>query len=210
MDATLDNPIEDGDIEWDGEGYIRFSGTAQAYYGGIGQLDAVWLNDWRAYVEWDISTLAGKTLTANPIFKYHGLQTLATDEEINPLTEEAPSGATDENLYGYIASGAAYVDPFNHEVGGNKQVDLGAAARADLQAAMDAHQAWFAIGFQSPADEGTKVAGIRSAFFTEDKTDPSAVPKPTLYVEYTEPPPANPLIGKPLISPDLIKKAKIR
>ncbi|GAI12532.1 unnamed protein product [marine sediment metagenome] len=184
--AILDNPNEDGHIKWDGA-YTRNTVLPTVFYGGVGQLSAVWLDDWRAYVEWDISTLAGKILTANPIFKYHGAVSAATDEEINPLLEEAPSGATDENLYGYIATGVAYVNPFNHEVGETKQVDLGAQARADLQAAMDAHQAWFAIGFQSPADEGTKVTELRSGFYSEDKTDPVANPKPTLYVDYTPP-----------------------
>ncbi|MBA7671274.1 hypothetical protein ES703_79429 [subsurface metagenome] len=185
--AILDNPNEDGYLSWNGSVYTRSNALEFISYGALcGAM--LWTSDHRAYVEWDISSLAGGTLTANPIFKYHGKVVSATDEEINPLLEEAPSGATDANLYGYIATGVAYVNPFNHEVGETKQVDLGAAARADLQAAMDIAQAWFAIGFQSPADEGAaEMTALLSELYSEEAAEPAANPKPTLYVEYTLP-----------------------
>ena len=136
----------------------------------------------RSWVEWPIVSLAGATLIANPVFKYHGGDISGIYEEINPLTEEAPSVASDINLWGYIASGTAYVDPFNVEFGTNKQVDLGASAKTDLQAAINAAQSWFAIGLQNPGDE---CGGSYSWIYGE--INPSATPKPTLYVEYTVP-----------------------
>ncbi|GAI65832.1 unnamed protein product, partial [marine sediment metagenome] len=141
-------------------------------------------------VEWSIISLAGATLDANPVFKYDGISVSASEDEINPVTEEAPSSATDVNLWDYIASGTAYVDPFINEAGHSKEVDLGASAKAGLQTAVTASQSWFAIGFQSPGDEcptlGDEVFRV-SNFYSEDKTEPVADPKPTLYVVYTPP-----------------------
>ncbi len=180
--ATLDDPNEDGYIRDDrAAGYIRSNTSVSIYFG------ATTTSDYRAYVEWDITSLVGATLTTNPVFKYSAANESATDEEINPITEEQPSnvGCTDIELYGYIASGTAYVDPFNLEVGTGKEVDLGASAKTDLQSAIDASQSWFAIGFQSPADEGSEVGTPRDEFFAEEYGE--ADPKPTLYVEYTVP-----------------------
>jgi len=186
--ATLDDPTEDG---WINNDYSRFSDLDQCSFGSYWTgIDAIWSYDRRAYVQWDISSLAGATLTANPQFKYDGYIADATDEEINPITEEAPTEATNENLWGYIASGVAYVNPFNMVAAANQSVDLGATAETDLQAAMDASQSWFALGFQSPADEGgaPTTEGKLSTFWSEDKTD-AANPPPTLYVEYEPPTP---------------------
>lgn len=323
--ATLDDPTEDGYIIQDiPDIYQRINDATSVEFGGWGAGTNV-----RGYVEWDISSLVGKTLTANPVFKYEGSSDETTDEEINPITKEPPSVASDEDLFGYIANKAiyyfdtfgihgrmwetnpenmvdgnietfaettgefplnqqdlntntcpgtdlgtitkvelrfhgyasniwseetkiildslgeehaetlttspawsswfditndpgapspwtwedvqalecevvsgsdevtyycskveirvtykeAYVDPFNFEVPGpNKEVDLGASAKSDLQEAMDTSQSWFAIGFQSPDDEG----GDRySAFFSEECEET----KPTLYVEYMPPAP---------------------
>ncbi|MBA7531788.1 hypothetical protein ES705_24009 [subsurface metagenome] len=181
--AILDDPIEDGCIELEaGPTYTRNSTGPSISFGGWGNGE-IWLKDYRGYVEWDISGLAGGTLTANPIFKYHGDSIFADEEEINPLTEEAPSGAADIDLYGYIASGPAYVDPWAHAKGTNKEVDLGATARAHLQAAMDAGQSWFAIGLQSPAPDEGHYASTYASIYSKEYSTPT--PPPTLYVEYT-------------------------
>lgn len=212
--ATLDNPTEDGYAYFNCTLiYGRRSSGILIDFGGDWVTEEEEGESQRGYVEWDISSLVGATLTANPIFKYHGYANTATSGEINPLTEEQPSsgGCTDTELFGYIATGTAYVDPFTVEVGTGKQIDLGASAKADLQAAMAASQSWFAIGFQSPDDECIEDDySNKGRIYSEDKTD-AANPKPILYVEYeAEAPPANPLIGKPLIRPDMIRKAKIR
>lgn len=148
--ATLNDPTEDGWINYQ-PALTRNTSGSDLDFGGYGASGA-WIVDYRAYCEWPISSLSGATLTANPIFKYEGLGTLASDEEINPMAAQ-PSTATDANLYADIASGTAYVNPFGLVVGTNQQVDLGATAKSDLQAAIGASQTWFAIGFQSPANE---------------------------------------------------------
>jgi len=143
-----------------------------------------WRKEWRAhkergYVEWDISSLAGKTLAANPVLKYEGGRRHATGERINPITEGQPSVISDEDLYNYIASGMPYVDPFVVEGDKNEEVDLGAAARSDLQDAMNASQSWFAIGFKAN-EVGNMV--LRTDVEAEEA---DCTPPPTLYVEYT-------------------------
>lgn len=199
VSMSLDNPTEDGYIQWgdysdhEPPTITRFADDNQINFGlGRGYWywywwpffpEPEWRKEWRAhkergYVEWDISSLAGKTLTANPIFKYEGGRRNARDEKINPITEGQPSIASDEDLYNYIASGPAYVDPF--VVGGNpnEEADLGASARSDLQAAMDASQPWFAIGFH--ANEVGNME-LRTHIKTEEAIP---TPPPTLYVEY--------------------------
>jgi len=159
--ATLDDPTEDGYLSKGGDSSancnadapVRDSASASCRYGGV---DA-FINSYahRSYVEWAINSLFGGTLTANPKFKYNGLGDDGSFGEINPLTEEQPSdgGCTDLELWGYCASGVAYVDPFNIVVGINQEQDLGAAAKTALQAAIDASQIWFALGFTSEGDE---------------------------------------------------------
>lgn len=181
--ATLNNPTEDGFVAWDGDLYVRIDETM--YYGGYGD-DPDWVEDARGYVEWDISSIAGGTLTANPALKYEGGLDLATDGELNPILEEQPSsgGCTDAELYSYIATGVAYVNPFDVVVAPNQSQDLGVAAKSDLQTAMDNSQ-WFAIGFQSPSDEGAITDKMSSILVEEE----APTPPPTLYVVYTPEPP---------------------
>jgi len=195
--ATLNNPTEDGYLYRFLEGgddcdvlcgscpaasLGRASGNDFFLYGGSCQ-NGSYCASYRSYIEWPISALAGGTLSANPVFKYHGAGTSGTTEEINPITEGAPNAASDANLWGYIASGTAYVDPFNQEVGETKEIDLGASAKTDLQAAMTAEQSWFAIGLQSPDNECPCSHGtFYSEIHGEEKSGVN--PAPTLYVQY--------------------------
>ncbi|GAJ22233.1 unnamed protein product, partial [marine sediment metagenome] len=103
--ATLDNPTEDGWLNKSGFSVevcqtstpvISRSHPSVLWAGGRG--DPKDTCAYRLYIEWPISSLARATLTANPFFKYEGADDLADDEEINPITEEAPSGATAVNL----------------------------------------------------------------------------------------------------------------
>lgn len=144
MSVTLDDPTEDGEIrkvgsnpatcvtappERDTLGAIISFGGARGPYETTGT---------RAYVEWDISSIPDNDGITKVVFKYYGRTDDARSEEINPLTEGQPSVISDTNLWNYIATGTAYVDPFNIEHGTNKQVDLGASAVSDLQDAIDA------------------------------------------------------------------------
>ncbi|GAI91561.1 unnamed protein product, partial [marine sediment metagenome] len=185
--ATLSDPTKDGHIKRAGDADGDYANCMAAdltrelsnpvYIGGGYSFDRRYA--YRTFTEWDISSLAGGTLTANPVFRYKGVGSDATDGEINPLTEEAPSVATDANLWEYIASGIAYVDPFSVSIGINS-INLGVSAKSDLQTAMNAPQSWFATGFQSAADE-CLTTGDADRFYRIGELPP------TLYVEYTPP-----------------------
>lgn len=197
--ATLDNPTEDGLLYTLGNSAVSFAAAAAACptgsltrdntseyiaFGGIAYESSYWSYAYRAYVEWDISALAGATIDANPAFKYHGWLDSSTAEEINPISAQ-PSVAADADLWADIASGTAYVDPFAFATGTGQSVDLGASAKTDLQTAVTAEQSWFAIGIQSPDDECPASATSPLGYiYSEEKTD-AANPKPTLYITYT-------------------------
>ncbi len=190
---TLSNPTEDGQVTKrtivppgstvdclaiaplrnNSSSFIRWGQGSMYYFG------------YRGYVEWDISTLTGATLTANPDLLYEGNTNTATDSEINPVINYQPSdgGTSDLELWDEIAVGVAYVDPFNVVVNDNQSQDLGAQAQSDLQDAIDALQSWFAIGFQSAADECLATGGQASEIVSEEEGDPT--PPPSLYLEYT-------------------------
>jgi len=135
---------------------------------------------YRSYIEWDISSIPDGATITDIIFKYHGY-TNNIDCHIHECVGQRPSTAGDGALYDEIGEGTVYADPAGFpEVGTNKQVDLGASADSDLQNQLTAD--WFAIGIQSD-NEGTKaVSNIRSEEY-------ASTPDPTLYVEYTVPPP---------------------
>ena len=199
--ATLNNPTEDGYLTKDAgiqsdypaartacliASPSRSNSGDDVSYGGYGEDEGgEWLSfAYRGYVEWDISAYAGATIDSNPVFKYNGHSQGGTSGEINPLTDEDPAGASDANLWGYIASGTAYVDPFTLSEGTGKSQDLGATAKSDLQTAVTAEQSWFAIGFQSPDDECPDSAGFpQDRFYAEEKSGVN--PAPTLEFDYT-------------------------
>jgi hypothetical protein len=202
--ATLDNPTEDGFLERRGTNgsyavacaacptgtLTRYKTGTHFVFGGEahdigkGHYDS---KAYRAYIEWPIGSLAGLTLTANPTFKYEGESTAGTTEEINPISAQ-PSAAADADLWTDIASGVAYVDPFNVVVAANQSQGLGAAAKTSLQSAIDASQSWWAIGLQSPDEECPCESAhkVYSGIYSEDD---APTPKPTLYVEYEGAPP---------------------
>ncbi|GAI82459.1 unnamed protein product, partial [marine sediment metagenome] len=155
--ATLDDPTEDGYIK---NASIREDEASVVQYGG-------WdLYSYRGYVEWPIGSIAGGTLTANPLFKYHGYsQNAISGGEINPIANQ-PSMAATADLWADIATGVAYVDPFTLVVAENQSQDLGAAAKTDLQTAMTAEQSWWALGFQAPDSEYGKL-NFLDAFYSE-------------------------------------------
>lgn len=188
--ATLNNPTRDGFLQRSDavQGSCPTGNLSNDYSGNAvlvgGSFIATLYRAQRGYVEWDISSLAGVTIDANPEFRYNGDPSdEATDEEINPITEAAPSATVDATLWGYIASGTAYVDPFDILSGTGKSQDLGATAKTDLQTAATAEQSWFAIGIQSPGDECPGSGTHGSGIYSEEQG--GVDPAPTLYVEYT-------------------------
>jgi len=209
LSANLE-PTEDGWIQRGGSGGSaaasrtsclidptdRHNTSNVIYAGGYNYSYAGWYTSlsYRGYVEWDISVINAMAIISDTAFKYHGggITTPGPSSlEINPLTEKRPSICTDAELYGYIASGTAYVDPFSLESGAGKEVDLGASADSDLQTAIDPAKLWFAIGLQSPDDECPTLGGRRYGIINS-KEHGSADPPPTLYLEYELPGPPTP------------------
>lgn len=189
--ATLNNPTEDGYIRTN----IAGSGSAGACATAgldarnntaatiiFGSFNIHSYHAHRAYVEWDISALAGKVVDTNPVFKFDGNARAAATSDIYPITEGQPSVVSDVNLFAYIATGTPYVDPFEFDSATeNQSQDLGATAKTDLQTALTASQSWFAIGlFTSSECTLTTGASINS----EDDATP--VPPPTLEFDFSE------------------------
>jgi len=206
LSANLE-PTEDGYISRWGSGgsaaasrtscligtYTRKNTSNSFYAGGYNYSYAGWYSSYsyRGYVEWDISVINPMAIILDTAFKYQGRYLPdpgASSLEINPLTEKRPSICTDAELYGYIASGTAYVDPFSQETGAGKEVDLGSSADSDLQTAIDAAKNWFAIGLQSPDDECPTLGGYRHSSIWSEEYGP-ADPPPTLYLEFDLPGP---------------------
>lgn len=191
--TSLSNPNIDGDVSKGntsqaaciGAALTSETGNTTVEWGGFWWLGHYWAH--RGFIEWNITSLALATVT-DTVFKYEGQATGARDGEINPFTEEAPTGATTQERWDDAATGVAYVDPFSVTVGATQSQDLGAACDTDLQTAIDASQAWFALGFVSVSDECPADAGLwYDSIYSEEKAGPAANPPPTLYVEYTAP-----------------------
>jgi len=211
ISAILDIPTEDGMIYRSGISYTSFADACAKCptatlnrlktggaitFGGRSYQPAggIWISEiyGRAYVEWLISVLPpGLILSTNPVFRYDGYWVKGVSQEINPISSQ-PSVTSDAGLFADIASGTAYVDPFNIGVGAGQEVDLGASARSDLQAAVNAKRSWFAIGLQSPDNECPCAADVddRSGIYTKEWSGVN--PPPTLYVEFDFPGPPTP------------------
>lgn len=174
--ATLDDPTEDGDIEYDVE-YWDYTRDKDGNVIGIGFYVTYYIE--RGYIEWDISDIPDGATITDVVFKYHG-STNEIDCHIHECVGQRPSTAGTEALYNELGQGTVYADPAGFpEVGTNKQVDLGASAVSDLQSQLSVD--WFAIGIQAD-DEGLE--DTRSKIYSEEYV---ATPDPTLYVEYTLP-----------------------
>lgn len=201
--ATLDNPTEDGHVYFQDPNYTRQTALDNIRVGR--ELPMVVILLFRGYVEWDVTSIPDGSTITDTVFKYEGKEN-NIDCHIHEMVGTQPSAQADDNagnqaIWDEAGEGTIYAEPVGFPVvAANQSVDLGASADSDLQNQLAPN--WFAIGIQADAEDASY-----SDIYSEDKTD-APTPKPTLYVEYTLP--ANPLIGKPLISPDIIKKTIIR
>jgi hypothetical protein len=188
--AILDDPTMDGHIWTTGSVYYRVDGITTMDMGRFLQPPSI-MRTHRGYVEWDISGIPDGATITKTVFKYAGYQH-AIDCHINEMMAVQPSITPDEDgdgegnniIFNEAGEGTVYADPPGFPVAAaNQSVDLGASANSDLQSQL--LDDWFAIGFQSD-DEETDAGSV---ILTEEEGEPIATPKPTLYVEYTLPPP---------------------
>jgi hypothetical protein len=139
----------------------------------------------RTYLEWPITAIPkGATITAVKL-KYHGKAKPSTDTVSVYSMENQPSAQPDtdagnEIVYKDVEDGTAYISgsAVFPAVGAGKELDLGADAVADLQAAVNAGQTWFAIGIKT----NEQTIGDFAEIYSEEYE--YADPKPTLVVTY--------------------------
>jgi hypothetical protein len=140
----------------------------------------------RTYLEWPITAIpSGSTITAVKL-KYHGKAKPSTDTVSVYSMENQPSAQPDtdtgnETVYKDVEDGTAYISGSSvfPVVGANQELDLGADAVADLQAAVNAGRTWFAIGVKT----SEQTIGDFAEIYSEEYE--YADPKPTLVVTYT-------------------------
>ncbi|GAI19196.1 unnamed protein product, partial [marine sediment metagenome] len=187
--ATLDDPTEDGYIHQSFSTYTRdkTGDNIRWSYDGLTASN-------NGYVEWDISSIADVATITLVKFKYHA----AANEGVSCIYAMAnqPSVQDDDDtgnatIHGDAKDGTAYLsdnDTFpetaeggtNKAVGPDENVTWNTDPKADVQSALA--DDWFAFGFSTPEYNTNKI-------YSENKEDPAADPKPTLYVEYTLPTP---------------------
>jgi len=175
--GTYDNPTEDGFVDQDNVRDNTDVDIKLSQWGADNQ---------RGYIEWDISAIPGNAIITDSKFIYSTTAVNGADYRIVEMIGSQPSAIADAALHAAIEAGDTYVDPGNFPAaagGDNLEVDLGALADADIQDQLD--DDWFAIGIMANSDQG-----LGSRIESED--DAGATPKPSLYVEWTIPPPDAP------------------
>lgn len=193
--ATLDDPTVDGFIQQSDATYSRYTATTTLPIGKWQGATPPTYTD-RSYVEWDISSLSGATITKTE-FRYNGQthHASASNIDIRAMASQ-PSIQVDDNtgnqvIWDDAGDGTAYLsnDAVFPEVGVTKDVGGASGPAWDTDPTSDVQSAlvngWFAIGIKTQESEspGSKT-DWRHHIYSEDKTD-AANPKPTLYVEYT-------------------------
>ncbi len=134
---------------------------------------------YRAYAEWNISSIPAGSTINQTLFKYHGSLHVNTGMIKELKTVRPSGGGFAGTLYAAIGSELLYANPASFPiVGPNQSIDLGNAAKTTLQNTQ-LPLGWFAIGFQS-SDETVNADGPVIAVSW-------ATPKPTLEVNYVPP-----------------------
>ena len=140
----------------------------------------------RTYLEWPITAIPSGATITDVKLKYHGKAKPSTDTVSVYSMENQPSAQPDtdtgnETVYKDVEDGTAYISgsAVFPVVGANQELDLGADAVANLQAAVNAGQTWFAIGIKT----NEQTIGDFAEIYSEDYE--YADPKPTLAVTYT-------------------------
>jgi len=191
--ATLDDPTEDGYIQYHEMGmYSRYDTDAEIFFGVA---EAGGFSKWnRGYVEWSIDAIPDAATITKTEFRYHGSvhHTSATNTDIRAMASQPSVEGDDEVIYDDVADGTAYLSnnavfPVvfpTKDVGGATGPAWDTDPSSDVQAALASD--WFAIGMKTQESETPNLSDWSHKIYSEDKTD-AADPKPTLYVEYTPP-----------------------
>jgi hypothetical protein len=139
----------------------------------------------RLYMEWPIGAIPSGVTITDVAFQYNGISQPVVDSVQIRGMKDQPSAQPDtdagnETVYYDVEKGNLYYSGSSFPLVGSQQsVDLGSQAVADLQAAVNAGQSWFAIGVRTSESTIGDIASIYSAEYA------SADPKPTLLVTYT-------------------------
>ncbi len=137
------------------------------------------LHIWRAFIEWDITSIPDVATVTEVTFKYHGRSHTADGGHIHEFGFRPSTSGTNQQKYNEAGEGTVYASGGGFPVvGANQQINLGAVARTDLEAQLSAN--WFAIGLQND-NEATESYSCK--INSEDYG--SSNPKPSLYVVYS-------------------------
>jgi len=187
--ATLNDPIEDGYIDYDQEetDYTRKE-TSDTI--SIREPSSTTFGKHRGYVEWDISSIQDDADVIKTVFKYHGNTNGNPDDNAIHHMANRPSTSSDSIVFIDCGDGAVYTN-IMPTVGSGQQANLGASANADLETRLT--DDWFAIGMIN-----TGTGYYTDTIYAEEYG--SANPTPTLYVEYSIQGPYPPTLNSPVDS----------
>jgi len=164
-------PIVDGYVRSDGTKYEAYDYLLIRYRQDTG-------NKWRAYVEWNVSSIPDAATINGANFTYEGL--LHEEDATIYAMAFQPSISSGSTIYTDAGDGSVYADfPGFPVVGQNQVVQLSAAAVSDLQSQLAVD--WFAIGMRGDIESGGTSYQSRIA----SSENATATPKPTLTVAYT-------------------------
>ena len=183
--ATLNNPTVDG--------YVTKTNTG-ATYGRDDTGDNLMTgpsatsggSTRRFFVEWDVSGIPDGATITDTVFKFQcRYDRNFRVSGIFEMDERPSTQGNDATLYNHIDTLTQYVayNGFVPPSGINKVQDLGAAADADLEAALSVN--WFAIGARM---ENEVYDGVHRYEYLASEEYGGVTPPPTLYVVYTAPP----------------------
>jgi len=161
-----------------GASYTRFDDETAFRFGYLDMTDVCY----RAYVEWDTSSLPDTATIIDTVFIYHGKDDEA-DGHIHDINNQ-PSAQPDTDagnrvVYDDCGDGTEFANPAGYPVASTGQeVDLGTAADADLEGNLT--DDWWGIGMQS---DGEIFGETPSSIYSEEYG--SVNPIPTIRVNYT-------------------------
>ena len=136
-----------------------------------------------SFVQWDISSIPADAIITDVHFKFDiSLISNPTNCDYMPMTVDVTT-ATNNQIIADVQNGTPYSnnDATCTVAGNNKDVDLGAAADADVQANILTTNI-FALGIKL---DSTTNPAVESSSRHASEDDGTATPKPTLEITYT-------------------------
>lgn len=183
---SSNNPTVDGFIRRSSAGGCPASAAFTKNTGGttitVGADSAT--TCYRAFFEWDISSITAGSQVSDTVFKYETASATGTAPACNfrGNTAAQPTTASDINLWNAIGNGTLYVSSDNgcKTAAINKSIDLTASADAEVESQIAV--GWFALGIVA-SNEGTTGD---NAIFIASEENATPEPPPTLEITYTE------------------------